>query len=85
MTREECREKILEQIRRTEMSYTERFEYDAERFYRETGLIAPGKSVPMEMWSDGMDLRRREAWDKFQIKLRLEYAELMRDAATFLK
>lgn len=85
MTRNECRDMILEQIRRTEMGYCERFEHDAERFYRETGLLAPGKSVPAEMWTEDIDHRRHTEWDAFQHKLRHEWIELMRDAATFLK
>jgi hypothetical protein len=66
------------------MGFTERFEYDAERFYRETGLVAPGKSVPMEMWSDEMDRKRREKWDEFQVKLRDEFHLLLRKILSYL-
>lgn len=34
----------------------------AEKFYRETGFLRPGKSVPMEMWTEDHDRRRKEAW-----------------------
>ena len=44
--------------------YTERFENAAERFYRQTGFMAPGKSVPMEMRQD--EGERTKAWAKFQ-------------------
>jgi len=78
------RERLLEIAHRAEMGFTERFEHDAERFYRETGLMAPGKSVPMEMWSDDMDRRRGSAWDDFQGKLKAEFIESMREAAAAL-
>jgi hypothetical protein len=45
------------------LGYTERFERDAELFYRETGLMAPGKSMPLEMWNTQTEDERRAKWD----------------------
>jgi len=45
----------------SEINYTARYERHAEAFYRETGLMAPGKSVPAEMgWQD--EERRHREW-----------------------
>jgi hypothetical protein len=44
---------------RYDMTATERYEADAEAFYRETGFMAPGKDVPMAM--GGQDEQERRA------------------------
>jgi hypothetical protein len=44
---------------------TAAFDQVAEAFYRETGVMAPGKSVPLEMgamWTDEERQRRYAAW-----------------------
>lgn len=40
----------------------ESFEEAAALFYRETGYMAPGKSVPMEMGGEDYDVARQGAW-----------------------
>lgn len=48
--------------RAPEETALERFERLADEFYRETGLMAPGKSVPMEMGNVGYDEERHTRW-----------------------
>lgn len=43
----------------------ERFERLAAEFYRETGMLAPGKSEPMECSYQGRDEERRERYDRW--------------------
>ena len=64
----------------TVMGYTERFEYYAEQFYRETGFMAPGKSVPLEMAASQPDEARTAAWDRWQIAKREAYLSDLREA-----
>jgi hypothetical protein len=45
----------------TETPY-QRFERQAAAFYRETGLLAPGKDVPPELASDDYDDQRTAEW-----------------------
>lgn len=47
---------------RYDMSATARYEQDAETFYAATGLMAPGKDVPMAMGGQD-EQERRLAWD----------------------
>ncbi len=61
--------RLREHLRRMDMSYTERFEDGAERFYQQTGFLAPGKSVPLAMGGYDEDERER-AWAAFQLKER---------------
>lgn len=42
------------------MNSNERFEYMAELFYKETGLMAPGKDSPAAFGVTDMDERQRE-------------------------
>lgn len=49
----------------SETNFTAAFERLAEDFYRETGFIAPGKSVPLEMAATQHDDERRAAWRKW--------------------
>jgi hypothetical protein len=65
--------RVLEYIRLVGMGYTERFEVQAERFYCETGLIAPGKSVPLEMRQD--ESERAREWAAFQLRDREQYQQ----------
>jgi hypothetical protein len=59
----------------TDFNYGESFDFLAERFYRETGHMAPGKDRPVgwyesdedraetqRLWDDFMSARSREAW-----------------------
>lgn len=51
---------------RVDMGYNERFEESSERFYRMTGYIAPGRSVPAAMAGAFTDEERGAAWDEWQ-------------------
>lgn len=44
---------------------TSAYEQLAERFYRETGLMAPGKSQPREMYSAEQDARRTQRYHEW--------------------
>jgi hypothetical protein len=49
---------------RHRMGYSERFEADADAFYAETHLIAPGRSIPIAMNAgDAYERERQEKWD----------------------
>jgi len=45
---------------------TARFEVAAELFYRATGMMAPGKSYPLECTPPHTD-ERREAWEQWLV------------------
>ena len=78
--------RLEEQARRNAMGYSERFEYDAERFYRETGFMAPGKSMPMEMYTgEGQQAEREAAWSAWTQKLRDDFQELLASCAALLR
>ena len=47
------------------MLKNEQYEELAERFYKETGLLAPGKSVPPEIATQDYCDRRDRAWESF--------------------
>jgi hypothetical protein len=64
----------------TELGFSERFEKHAGAFYRETGMLAPGKSLPLEM-SPSDDDARRVAWEEWHAKRRTAFIELLRGAA----
>ena len=56
---------VLEQrAERLLMTYTARFEQDADEFYRATGFMAPGRSVPAAMGGYDEDQRQAE-WDRW--------------------
>ena len=46
-----------------ELNYNMSFEFLAERFYRETGLMAPGKDAPPGIYQNYDE--RRESWQEF--------------------
>jgi hypothetical protein len=46
------------------MNANERFEYMAELFYKQTGVIAPGKDAPAGFNTDS-DEKRREVWSEW--------------------
>jgi predicted phosphoadenosine phosphosulfate sulfurtransferase len=66
-------ERLKVMVARNRLGYSERFEQDAERFYAETGFMAPGKSVPLEMASSNSEEEREEAWAKWTDGLREEW------------
>jgi hypothetical protein len=58
-------QQVLEEMQSWSANPTQAFDDAAEAFYRETGIIAPGKSVPLEMgamWTDEERKQRYEAW-----------------------
>lgn len=76
---EEWRERLLWYAEWVGHGYTQRFEETAERFYRATGFLAPGKSVPLGMPLN--EIERNRAWDKFQAEERERYQADLRTAA----
>jgi hypothetical protein len=55
---------LRELVARHRMGHSERFEHDAELFYREKHFIAPGRSIPPAMNAgDAYERGRQEAWD----------------------
>lgn len=65
MTTNDAAQLLRELVTRQAMGYAERFEVDAEAFYQETRLLAPGRSVPAAMYSDDYERRRHEKWDEW--------------------
>ena len=50
----------------TDFDYNKSFEFLAERFYSETGFMAPGKNVAPEMaYSDEDNTERSKQWGEF--------------------
>ena len=41
------------------------YERQAEEFYRDTHLMAPGKSAPLGMYSEADDERRHDEWRRW--------------------
>jgi len=64
----------------TALGFSERFEKHADAFYRETGLIAPGKSLPLEMHPSDDDAGQR-TWEEWHTKRRTAFIDLLRSAA----
>ena len=78
--------RLEEQAKRNAMGYTERYDYDAERFYRETGFMAPGKSMPLEMCSGFDDETcRNDAWNAWTQQLRNDFQALLQDCLDSLR
>ena len=79
------RARLEKALERSEMGYSERYDHDAKRFYAETGFMAPGKSMPVEMYQGEKHQAEREAaWQVFGAKLRDEFHALLRDGMAFL-
>ena len=76
--------RLLEWEADTHLGYSERFEKQAEEFYRATGFMAPGKSVPMEMSSTQNEEQRTAAWDEWQVARQQRFRDDMIAAATAL-
>lgn len=62
------------------MNANERFEIVADLFYRDTGFIRPGKSLPMEMCSTESEQQRQVAWEQWTMDNRLVPCALQRIA-----
>lgn len=65
------------------LSYMDRYEQTAQRFYEKTGILAPGKDQP----ADGAhsDVVRNIEWAKFQVDEKATYQLALRDAANMLR
>jgi hypothetical protein len=61
---------VLAEMQLWQSSPSAAFEQIAEQFYRETGFIAPGKSVPMEMASTQQDERRQQRYNEWHLQRR---------------
>lgn len=76
---------IVERLRlfanRAEQSHSERYESDADDFYRDTGYLAPGKSVPLEMGTTDYDDTRAAKWRDWCDVRQAEYVKRLREAA----
>lgn len=57
----------------------------AEQFYRETGFIAPGKSVPLEMAATQPDDARQRAYETWHLERRAQRHATIREAITALR
>lgn len=69
----------------------ELYEKLAEQFYKETGMLAPGKDVPPELGNDSKPYGvRRAEWERWRSDLsegqrkRMEYAVLITTESMFL-
>lgn len=69
----------------SKMGYTERFDTQAERFYLDTGFMAPGKSLPLEMHGEDHAKRRGEAWDVWQQRQRGQWQADIREVVEHLR
>lgn len=77
-------DRLRDEVRRCSLGHVDRYEEDAEAFYRATGYMAPGKSVPFEM-AAGQDFESRSvAWDKWNRGRAETWKALLREAASVL-
>lgn len=79
---ERLRERLAAQIAEWELwdaDPTAAFEQMAEAFYQETGFLAPGKSMPLEMCGEAMDQRRRRRYDEWKQERKQKCRQLLRD------
>lgn len=84
-TTAEVIERVKGYLEASTLGYTDRYERAAEEFYRETGYMAPGKSVPMEMAGSFSEEDRSAAWDEWH-KLNLaRWQQDMRDVIAILE
>lgn len=58
--------------------------YLADEFYRETGLMAPGKSVPLEMASVDNDAERQQRYVEWERVRRAARRQMLRDVLAAL-
>ena len=84
-TRAELIERVRGYLVESAMGYVERFDLQAERFYRETGYMAPGKSVPMAMAGSFSDEDRGAAWDEWNRLNKEQWQQDMRDVLAVLE
>ncbi len=75
---------IVEYKRAWQTDPSGQFERLAEQFYRETRLMAPGKSQPLEMWNVDNEQERQQAWDVFLKRLSDERDATIAEAAAAL-
>jgi hypothetical protein len=55
------------------MDAIDRYENMAEQFYREAGMMAPGKSQPAAFMGTPSIDERFEAWDNWHRRLMVDY------------
>ena len=70
----------------SEFNYNESYEFLAERFFEETGFMAPGKSVAPEMaYCENDDKKRRTLWNDFMKRRSMEAWILWHQTYGYLK
>lgn len=84
-TRVEVIDRLRGYLLESAMSHTERFELHAERFYVETGFMAPGKSVALAMAGSFTDEERNEAWDEWNRLNKQQWQQDMREVLVMLE
>lgn len=85
--RAQLRERLLEMLAEMELwadDPTAAYERVAEQFYTETGFLALGKSVPLEMSTVGYDEERRRRYDAWHLQRRELRHNTMREAISRL-
>lgn len=81
----EALEACMSQWRAPDEGHSAYFERQAERFYRETGYLAPGKSEPLEMRNVVNDEVRQRLWREFFSRpWQISQAALSADAGSAL-
>ena len=78
--------RLREHAENSQRGYSELFERTAEQFYQQTGFMAPGKSMPLEMQQS--DDARERAWEQFNKDRKAQFiarAVLERDSEEALK
>jgi hypothetical protein len=76
---------LRELVERQKMGHCERYDADADAFYAETHLIAPGRSIPIAMNAgDAYERERQERWDEWTRARVQRWASAMSTAADLL-
>lgn len=85
-TPSELIEKLRGYVRSSELTHTERYDEQADRFQRETGFIAPGRSVPPAVGGGAFTDpdTRSEAWNEWQRLEREDWKRVMEDVIAAL-
>lgn len=76
---------LRELVARQAMGHCERYDADADAFYAETHLIAPGRSIPPAMNAgDAYERERQEKWEAWTKARSARWTQAMADAADLL-
>lgn len=81
---ETLRTRLQEFAARVEQPDVERYEANAEQFYRDTGYLAPGQSVPLAMADGSYDDRRDALWKAWVAQRKKDYITTLHAAADAL-